>query len=216
MPRPLMRWVGISCCAFCTACGQSRTLLRSSSGEKSRLVSHVPASSATMSMPAWAIGSAATPPAAPRPMMTTSVSLSRVAMSVVAGTRGSAFARLALRRDTAVVIQRGAFHEHRVVVGRLVIRLDGDAHPLLVGGDDRSDAGIADQVPANEIRVAAVERIAERALDGVRADKVEEARRTSRQPLGLAGLNLLQHGVLVGCREACERRAVRFDRVSID
>ena len=35
--RVRARCVGISWFAFCTACGQSRTLLRSSSGAKSRL-----------------------------------------------------------------------------------------------------------------------------------------------------------------------------------
>src|SRR5580765_4849983 len=51
-------------------------LLRISSGAKSRRVSHVPASSPTTSRPACVSGSTATPPAAPRPMTTTSVGLS--------------------------------------------------------------------------------------------------------------------------------------------
>src|SRR5262245_8922406 len=196
MPRALTRCVGISCCAFCTACGQSRMLLRSSSGEKSRFVSHVPASSATMSMPAWAMGSAATPPAAPRPMTTTSVSLRRVAMIV-----------------TAVVIPRRGLREHRVVVGRLVIRLERDADPLIGFGHDSPDAGIAEQIPADEVRVAAVERIAECALDGVRADERKEGR---WQALGLAGLDVAQYGVLIRGGQLRKRRTVRLDGVPID
>src|SRR5215471_15346502 len=210
MPRALTRCVGISCCAFWTACGQSRTLLRSSSGEKSRFVSHVPASSATMSRPAWAMGRAATPPAAPRPMMTTSVSLSRMAMAV------SAVARVARRRDTLLVGPRRRLDEHRVVVRRLVIRLQRNPHALVVGSDDRSDAGIANQVPADEVGVAAVERITECALNRVSTDQVEEARWPCWKPVGLAGLDVLQDGVLIGGIELLERCAVRFDGVAID
>src|SRR5205085_12680502 len=88
------RWVGISLFAFCADCGQPRKLLRNSSGAKSRGVSHVPASSPMTSRPARASGSAATPPTAPRPTMTTSVFLRSMAMDA-------------------------AFHgEHRVLVGR--------------------------------------------------------------------------------------------------
>src|SRR6185295_1981980 len=165
------RVVGISCCAFCTACGQSRTLLRSSSGAKSFFDSHVPASRAMTSMPACAIGSAATPPVAPRPMITTSVSLSRVAMDVL----------------EIIMAPRRGLVEHRVVVRRLVIGLERDAHLLLVGGDDRPHAGIAEEIPADEVVVAAVERIAERALDGVRAHEREERRR----------FDLVKDGVLI-------------------
>src|SRR5580765_7717248 len=125
-----------------------------------------------MSRPAWAMGSAATPPAAPRPMMTTSVSLSRVAMI-------SAFAP-AFARIEHVALRRGklcsGLGEHRVVVRRLVIRLQRDADPLVVLRDDRADAGIPDEIPADEIRVSAVERIAEGALDGVRPNEIKEGR----------------------------------------
>src|SRR5215510_2422400 len=76
----LVRWVGISLLAFCDDCGQPRKLLRSSSGAKSRGVSQLPASRPTTSRPARASGSAATPPTAPRPTMTTSVFLRLMAM----------------------------------------------------------------------------------------------------------------------------------------
>ena len=75
-----MRCVGTSRLAFWTAIGQSRTLLRISSGAKSFFDSQVPASRPTTSMPACANGSTATPPAAPRPTTTTSVGFSLIAI----------------------------------------------------------------------------------------------------------------------------------------
>src|SRR6185295_10455958 len=120
-------------------CGQPRKLLRSSSGAKSFRDSHVPASSPTTSIPACASGSAATPPAAPRPTITTSVSLSLVAIVVISGL--------------------GEF----VLVGRLVdllqrLRLQA---LLIRRADHRADARIVDEIPADVVRVAAVKRIAE-------------------------------------------------------
>src|SRR5882672_6118380 len=103
----LGRWVGISLFAFCADCGQPRKLLRSSSGAKSRGESHVPASRPTTSRPARASGSAATPPTAPRPTMTTSVFLRSMAMVAT------------------------FFREHRFVVGRLPHRLGPCVHALL-------------------------------------------------------------------------------------
>src|SRR6202043_1174202 len=66
---------------------------------------------ATTSRPACASGSAATPPAAPRPMITTSVSLSLIAICHL---QLGACSHIS---DTLLVAL-----EHRVVVGRLVIR----------------------------------------------------------------------------------------------
>src|SRR4029077_14678580 len=122
------------------------------------------------------------------PMTTTSVSLSRVAMAVAASAR---------RR----------LREHRVVVRRLVIRLECDADTLLAFRHNRADTGIADQVPADEVRVAAVEGVAERALNRVCAHEVEEARRTRGQAGGLPGFDLRQHRVLIGGTEPGKRRA---------
>src|SRR5205085_7022107 len=90
------RWVGISLFAFCADCGQPRKLLRNSSGAKSRGVSHVPASRQVTSSPACASGSAATPPTAPSPTMTTSVFLRLVAMTA------------AFQREHRIVISRFA------------------------------------------------------------------------------------------------------------
>src|SRR5215813_4885028 len=140
----LVRWVGISLLAFCADCGQPRKLLRSSSGAKSRGVSQVPASSPITSRPARASGSAATPPAAPSPMMTTSVFLRLMAMA-------APFDR-----------------ERHVVIDRLAYGLRAHRHTLVVGAHRQADAGIADEIPADEVGVAAVIRIAERALNRVR------------------------------------------------
>src|SRR5215475_9812604 len=146
------RWVGISPFAFCAACGQPRRLLRSSSGAKSRGVSQAPASSPITSRPARASGSAATPPTAPRPTMTTSVFLRLMAMA-------APFDR-----------------ERHVVVGRLANRFRSRRHALVVGAHRQADAGIADEIPTYEVGVAAIIGIAERALNGVRADEIEECR----------------------------------------
>src|SRR5436190_7778634 len=140
-----------------------------------------------MSSPARAMGSAATPPMAPRPMMTTSVCLSRVAMDILETI------------ITVVTSCRGPV-EHRVVVRRLVIGRQRDAHLLLVGGHDRANAGIAEEIPADEVVVAAVKRIAKRALNGVRAHEREEGRR----------FDLVEDGVLIGGRERRERHAAHL------
>src|SRR3984893_6443527 len=148
------RWVGISVFAFWAAWGQPRKLLRSSSGAKSRGVSHEPASSPTTSSPARASGRAATPPTAPSPTMTTSVFLRSMAM--------------------IASLRAGSFHgEHRLVISRFAPPFR-HPHALLVGADRHSQARIADQVPADEIRIAPVIGIAERALEGVGAGQIEE------------------------------------------
>src|SRR5262245_10552998 len=115
----LVRWVGISLLAFCADCGQPRKLLRSSSGAKSRGVSQVPASSPITSRPARASGSAATPPTAPNPTMTTSVFLRLMAM----------IASLAAPFD----------RERHIVIGRLANGLRLDRHALVVGADGEPD-----------------------------------------------------------------------------
>src|SRR5262245_39859158 len=141
----LVRWVGISLLAFCNDCGQPRKLLRSSSGAKSRGVSQLPASRPTTSRPARASGSAATPPTAPMPTMMTSVFLRLMAMA-------APFDR-----------------ERHIVIGRLANGFRPRCHALVVGADGEADARIANEIPADEIGVAAVVGITERALNGVRA-----------------------------------------------
>src|SRR5215470_13272704 len=124
------RWVGISVFAFCADCGQPRKLLRSSSGAKSRGVSQLPASSPITSSPARASGSAATPPTAPRPTMTTSVFLRLMAMAAPFD------------------------GERHIVIGRLANGLRPHRHALVVSADGKPDAGIADEIPADEVGIA--------------------------------------------------------------
>src|SRR5262245_15152054 len=171
--EPFDRWVGISVFAFCTDCGQPRKLLRSSSGAKSRGESHPPASRPITSSPAWASGRAATPPTAPSPTMTTSVLLRFVAMT-------ASFLR-----------------EHLEVVCRLAIGCRLHAHTLVVLGDRHADPGVAEQVPADEVRVPAIVWIAEHALDRMGPNQVEEGGRVWREALGDIFLHIAQHGLLV-------------------
>src|SRR5262245_1435956 len=177
----LVRWVGISLLAFCDDCGQPRKLFRSSSGAKSRGVSQVPASRPTTSSPARASGSAATPPTAPKPTMTTSVFLRLMAMA-------APFDR-----------------EHHVVIGRLANRLGPHRHALVLGAHRQADAGIADENPADEVGVAPVIGIAERALDRVRAQESEKRSSVGRKTGGDILLEVGEHRVLVARRKPGER-----------
>src|SRR5215471_18068344 len=187
----LGRWVGISPFAFCADCGQPRKLLRNSSGAKSRGVSQEPASNPITSSPARASGSAATPPTAPSPMMTTSVFLRSMAMGA-------------------------AFHgEHRVLVCRFAYGLRR-FHALFVLADRHAQAGKTDQVPADEIGVAAVIGIAERALDRMGAHEIEEGRGFRHESGGDVLLHVGQDGVLIGCREAREQGAVLGLRIGVE
>src|SRR5215831_11058661 len=188
----LGRWVGISPFAFCADCGQPRKLLRSSSGAKSRGESQVPASSPTTSRPARASGSAATPPTAPSPTMTTSVFLRSVAMATSLHAEG------------------------RVRVGGLVERLGPRLHALLFGGHHHADAGIADQFPADEVGVATVIGIAEGALDGVGADKIEEGRGVGGKAGGDILLKVGEHRVLVRRGKLGEGPALGRLRVGVE
>src|SRR4029079_10004542 len=124
----------------------------------SRGDSQVPASIPITSRPARGSGSAATPPTAPSPTMTTSVFLRSMAMAA----------------SLASAVHRAFHGEAGVGIGRGPLGLGTRLHALLVGGARRPDAGIADQVPADEVGVAAVIGIAERALDGVGAHQREE------------------------------------------
>src|SRR5262245_32811060 len=119
---------------------------RSSSGAKSRGDSHPPAPSPITSSPAWASGRVATPPTAPSPTMTTSVLLRFVAMA-------ASFLR-----------------EHLEVIGRPAVGRRLHAHTLVVLGDHHAEPGVDNQVPADEVRVTAIVRIDEHALDRMRPD----------------------------------------------
>src|SRR6185295_338980 len=126
-------------------------------------------------------GSAATPPTAPRPTMTTSVSFNLVAM---------------LRLDVFGIEARRCLREHLVVVRAFVIGRDVSAEPLLVRADARPDTRVADQIPSDEVGVSSVIRIAEGSLNGVRADHVEKGR-AFRKTRRVACFKLAQKVVLV-------------------
>src|SRR5262249_49945746 len=159
---------------------------------KSRGVSQVPASSPTTSSPARASGSAATPPTAPRPTMTTSVFLRLMAMAAP------------------------FYRERHVVIGRLANRLGSHRHALVVGAHRQADAGIADEIPADKVGVATVIGIAERALNGVGADEIEECCGVGRKAGGDVLLEVGKHCVLVARRKLRERRALLCLRVAVE
>src|SRR5690554_6695028 len=150
--------VGISRLAFGTACGQSRRLLRTSSGAKSRVENQPPASRPITLRPALTSGSTATPPTAPSPITTTSV-------------LGSSVAMITSLCDSSRIYRILGVSRH--VIGGLPA---GGQPPALADffrtGDD-AHTGVADQVPADEVAVATVVGIAEGAVDGVIAHHVE-------------------------------------------
>jgi hypothetical protein len=76
---------------------------------------------------------------------------------------------------------------------------------LIVRRGSEAHTGIADQIPADEAIVAAVERIAEGALNRVREQEVEECRRPARKTGRRVSLHVGEHGVLVLRRELRER-----------
>src|SRR5215216_1271384 len=95
--------------------------------------------------PARVSGSAATPPPAPRPTTTTSVFLSLVAM-----------VRPPRAGLEEVVVPRG-----------LVLARDADVHALVAPRPDHLHARIAQQVPAGEVRIPAMDRVREHAQERV-------------------------------------------------
>src|SRR6478672_5617823 len=103
-------------------------------------------------MPACASGSAATPPAAPIPTMTTSVSFNLVGivhlMAVVVSVPN--------RR-----LVEGLVVVCRTVVGLQLVRFQ---RALIGRGHHGTHAGIAEEIPADEVRIAAVIGIAEHPL----------------------------------------------------
>src|SRR5262245_35908386 len=117
---------------------------------------------ATTLRPACASGSTATPPLAPRPMMTTSAVDWRALVAVEHPLPPEAGARR-LRR------------EHPHVVRGDVRRLQTRIELLIARRHRESKTRITEQIPADEVRVAAVVGIAECAVNRVRADEREES-----------------------------------------
>src|SRR5262245_60148647 len=164
--------------------GHPRTLFRISSGAKSRRVIAPPASRPTTSSPACAIGSTATPPAAPSPITTTSVSLSLVAMFHV---------------SAMLFKTRGGLVEAVEIVRRLVIGLEltGLERLLIRSAHHGPDARIAEQIPSDEIRVAAVVGVAEGTLPRVIQHECEKLRRAAVEDARCdrSRLDVHQHGI---------------------
>ena len=87
----------------------------------------------------------------------------------------------------------------------------------LFGGCHReTNTWIADQIPSGEVRVAAVVRIAERALNRVREHEVEERGRVRRKARDRIAFDVAQKFVLIGGREPREWSAFVALRVTID
>src|SRR5688572_21881923 len=186
------RCVGISRANLMRA-SHERMSLRISSDGKSRNERRGPASRPITFSPLCASGSAAVPPAAPSPTMTTSVFLSWVAMSAPPGDA-----------------------EDGVVGGGPVRGLHARADPLLHGRDGQLDAGEPDEVPADEVGVAAVVGIAEHALERVLEHRLEERVGARGEPRRRAGLELAQDHVLLVGGKLCERRAEPGSRVRVE
>src|SRR6185295_10941451 len=101
-------------------------------------------------MPARVSGSTATPAAAPSPTTTTSTGLRLVAM-VFAGS-----------------------------VEFLPERLGRIFHALVFGANGQLSAGITDEIPAGEVLVAAVDRVAEHAFEREAAHAIEKSAQVGR------------------------------------
>src|SRR5258706_703700 len=170
-----------------------------------------PRSSPTTFRPDSASSFARMVPVRPTPTITASTGLSRVAMSAL------------LPGDEHVLRVAGLVHlgaAFEDVEDRH--RLRGVGHAVLVdmtrvhGGD----AWETDQLPAGLVAVAAVDRVAEEALDGVVEQQVEEEPCRHRFERELAVLEPAQHIVLLAGGELFERlaehRADLADRRAVD
>ena len=198
----LGRCVGISRLAFCTACGQPRKIVPQLVRREVSGASHVPASRPTTRVrPARA---EARPRRRPRrgPTMTTSVFGKSIAMGPFLVHMSSRLARAGAFSKTS----RG----RRPTGGLARAR----AQPLVVWRHRESHARVADQIPADKIRVAAVVGIAEGALDRVRSNEIEERRGSGTKP-GATFVSIAATLILIGCRQRCEPRPFRGSRMRV-
>ena len=115
------------------------------------------------------------------------------------------------------VVRRFRSAKHGVVVGRHVELARTPVEALLVRRHRQPDAGIAHQVPADEVAVAAVEGIAEGALERVVQHQVEEGGSPGRAERGhrvpFEGREQL---VLIGLGELREPAALGLPRVGVE
>src|SRR5690349_20551864 len=123
-----------------------------------------PRSRPTTCNPASASSLARMVPVKPTPTTTASTGFSFVAMSVLP--HEQCVLRMAVLVERALALEKVDDGD-----GQRVVR-----HAVLVDvlRIDRRDAGKADQLPADLVAVAAVDRIGEEALDGVVEQQVEE------------------------------------------
>src|SRR5882672_3824721 len=151
-----------------------------------------PRSRPTTLNPASASSLARMVPLSPTPTTTASTGLSRVAIGSV------------LPREQHVLRMPGLV-ERRLpledVDDRYRQRVVRHAVLLNVLRVHRGDAGKADQLPADLVAVAAVDRIGEEALDGVVQQQVEEEARRHRLERKLGLVERAQHFVLLGARQ---------------
>src|SRR5215472_11435805 len=162
----------------------------SSCGLKSAVVSRGPRSRPMTFIPALPSSAARIPPAAPTPTMTTSVF--SVAMAYPPSPLG-----LRLQADDGRAVGLPALH---------VLRRE-----------QRLRAREADQSPAGEVPVAAIDRVGKHSFHRVRADGVEERLRTGPHELGgFALLERRDHFVLACGVQLDERRLVGADTIRIE
>ena len=150
-----------------------------------------PASIATTFMPAFASGQTAVPPAAP-------------------SADDDDVDRLSASRASSVPPRRAAWKSGIEYVDlRFAFGTTSSCWSLRADHEPR--AREADELPADEVRVPAVRRVAEHALHGVRADHLEDGLRVrARSPARRARfeVHVGEDGVLLGGRERGERGAV--------
>src|SRR3954471_65415 len=165
-----------------------------------------PRSRPTTCNPASASSLARIVPLKPTPTITASTGFSLVATSVL-------FHEQHVLRVTVLVERALAFQDvddrHRQRVVRHAVLLD----MLRVDG---GYAGKADQLPADLVAVAAVDRIGEEALDGVVEEQVEEETRRHRLERNLALVERAQHFLLLRGRQLVERLAVLLGTAGVD
>src|ERR1041384_1041563 len=157
-----------------------------------------PRSRPTTCRPASASSFARMVPLRPTPTTTASTGFSLVGMSVLSHEQHMLGMAMLVERALALqdVLDR---HGQRVV--RHAVLLD-------MGRIRGGNAGEADELPANLLAVAAVDRIRKEAFDGVVEHHVEEEARRHGVEWELALVERMQHLVLLRRRELVERLAV--------
>ena len=82
--------------------------------------------------------------------------------------------------------------------------------------DRDADAGIADEIPPDEIFIPAIEWIGERSLDGVGPEQIEKLGGPACETRGLILFDGREDRVLIGCRKLSESHAFRGLSIAVD